>query len=88
MLDLTFLSELSDKELENLACEARKESENRKRIEQSEYWTKVVSAIHDYLKKGYSIKLKMWDNDYSVDSFYWVPEDEIGVLNFEGENQY
>ena len=86
MLDLTFLSELNDEELENLACEARKESEIRKKAEQSKYWDKVVSAIRDYLEKGYSIKIKTWAEDYTVDLFYYVPEDdEIGVLNFEGE---
>lgn len=88
MLDLTFLSELNDDELENLACEARKESENRKRKEQSEYWNKVVIAIYDYLEKGHSIKLKLWCEDCSVRLSDWNPEEEIGALNFEGKSQY
>lgn len=88
MLDLTFLSELSDDELENLACEAKRESENRKKIAQSNYWDKVIYAINDYFGKGYSIKLKLWCDDFIVNSSNWIIEDEIGVLNFEGESQY
>lgn len=84
MLDLTFLSELSNDELENLACEAKREAENRRTKEQSEYWYKVVKAIHDYLEKGYSISLKMWCEDFVVNLSDWNLESEIGVLNFEG----
>lgn len=86
MLDLTFLSELSEDELENIAYEARREVENRKRKEQSMLWNQVMIAIGNYFEKGYSLKLKMWCEDYTVNSSDWYPEEEIGVLNFEGES--
>lgn len=86
MLDLTFLLGLSDDELENLAYEARREAENRRRKEQSECWNKIVNAIRDYFEKGYSIELKMWCEDFTVNLSDWNPESEIGVLNFEVES--
>lgn len=86
MLDLTFLSELSEDELENIAYEARREVESRKRKEQTLLWNQVVIAIGNYFEKGYPLKLKMWCEDYTVHSSDWYPEDEIGVLNFEGES--
>lgn len=87
MLDLTFLSELNDDELENLACEARRENENRKRKEQSILWDNVINAIGNYLEKGYPLEFKMWMEDYTVKLSDWCPEDEIGVLNFEGKSR-
>ena len=86
MLDLTFLSELSDDELEYIAYEARREAEYRRTKEQSECWNKVVNAIRDYLEKGYSIDLKMWCEDFTVNSSDWNPESAIGVLDFERES--
>lgn len=84
MLDLTFLSELNDDELEKLAYEASREAENRRTKEQYECWNKVIIAIRDYFEKGYSIDLKMWCEDYTVRLSDWNIESEIGVLNFEG----